>query len=108
MTKGDEVSKFARSLDSEVLQRWAATAASIGFQMLVLPSRVNQAVEHRTGCFSRGRWCPDDVPAINFAAESLSLAREDARQVLRQGLSNYGAERLRPYVKGAADPVVSD
>ena len=45
---GDEVSKFVRLLDSEVLQRWAATVATIGFPLLVLPSRVGQAVEHPT------------------------------------------------------------
>ncbi|MDV8068152.1 hypothetical protein R4P64_16690 [Rhodococcus sp. IEGM 1366] len=46
MTKGDEVSKIVRLLDSEVVQRWAATVATIGFSLAVLPSRVGQAAEH--------------------------------------------------------------
>lgn len=42
------MSKFVQLLDSEVLQRWAATVAAIGFSLVVLPSRVGEAVEHPT------------------------------------------------------------
>lgn len=39
------MSRFARLLDNEVVQRWAATVATILFPLIVLPSAVNRAVE---------------------------------------------------------------
>lgn len=40
------MSKLVRLLDSEVVQRWAATVTAIGFSLSVLPTRVGRAVEH--------------------------------------------------------------
>jgi len=42
------MSKVVRILENEVLQRWAATVATIGFPLVVLPSRLGAAVEHPT------------------------------------------------------------
>lgn len=39
------MSRFVRLLDNEVVQRWAATVATILFPLIVLPSAVNWAVE---------------------------------------------------------------
>ncbi|MDZ7915011.1 MAG: hypothetical protein U5O16_24775 [Rhodococcus sp. (in: high G+C Gram-positive bacteria)] len=39
------MSRFARLLDNEGVQRWAATVATILFPLIVLPSAVNWAVE---------------------------------------------------------------
>ncbi|WFR70940.1 hypothetical protein P9209_16045 [Prescottella defluvii] len=42
------MSKFVQILENEALQRWAATVATIGFPLVVLPSRLGDAVEHPT------------------------------------------------------------
>lgn len=44
----DGTSKFVRFLDNEALQRWAATVATILFPLVVLPSRLPDAIEHST------------------------------------------------------------
>ena len=42
------MSKLVRVLENEALQRWAATVATIAFPLVVLPSRLGEAVEHPT------------------------------------------------------------
>ncbi|MBT1254016.1 MULTISPECIES: hypothetical protein [Rhodococcus] len=39
------MSRFVQFIDSEVVQRWASTIATILFPVLVLPSAVDAAVE---------------------------------------------------------------
>lgn len=47
------MSRFVQFIDSEIVQRWASTIATILFPLLVLPSAVDAAVE--------------DSPALNWA-----------------------------------------
>ncbi|WP_257207823.1 MULTISPECIES: hypothetical protein [Rhodococcus] len=42
---GGEMSRFVQFIDSEIVQRWSSTIATVLFPLLVLPSAVDAAVE---------------------------------------------------------------
>ncbi|MGO4202234.1 hypothetical protein AB4Z09_10860 [Rhodococcus sp. TAF43] len=69
------MSKVVQVLESEVIQRWAATVGTVLFPLIVLPSRVGEAVEHPTVW----NWVVVVVVAggiVAFATEAITLWRK--------------------------------